>query len=321
MELRRGFCVKRIHIGIVGVGKIARDEHIPAISANPHFELAACASTSGKVESVPNFSTLTAMLAGCPNLDAVAVCTPPQEHYEEARLALQYGKHVLLEKPPCMTTMQLDQLVLQARRSDLTLFQTWHAQHGTAVDAAQRWLKFREVRRAQATWKEDVRQCHSGQDWIWQLGGFGVFDAGINAISILTKIVPEAFYVKTADLFFPENCDSPIAADVIFATDVGAEIKAAFDFRYTGVPAWEIEVETNDGTLNLTAHRNALAINGKPEAVDIAVTEYAFLYRRFAELIEQRVSDVDKRPLQLMADLFLVGRRFLVEPVLVTKRS
>ncbi|MDE1985737.1 MAG: Gfo/Idh/MocA family oxidoreductase [Alphaproteobacteria bacterium] len=313
--------MKRLRIGIVGVGKIARDEHIPAISASPYFELAACASTHGEAESVPNFPTLNAMLTGCPDLDAVAVCTPPQEHYEEARLALLHGKHVLLEKPPCMTTVQLDQLVLQARRSDRTLFQTWHAQHGTAVDAAQRWLRSREVRRAQATWKEDVRQCHSGQDWIWQLGGFGVFDAGINAISILTKIIPEAIYVKTADLFFPGNCDSPIAADVTFATDYGAEVKAAFDFRYTGVPTWEIEVETDDGMLNLTAHRNSLTINGKPEAVGTVVPEYASLYRRFAELIERHMSDVDKRPFQLVADLFLVGRRFLVEPVLATKKS
>ncbi len=308
--------MKRLRIGIVGVGKIAREQHIPAISASAAFELAACASICGTAAGVPNFPSIEAMLADCPDLDAVAICTPPQVHYEETRLALQYGKHVILEKPPCMTTAQLDQLTLQARQADRTLFQTWHARHATAVSTAQDWLTYRVVRGALVTWKEDVRQCHAGQDWIWQPGGFGVFDAGINAISILTKIMPEPIFVKAADLFFPANCDSPIAANVTFTTGAGTELNATFDFRYAGVPAWDIEVETDDGALSLKAHRNALAVDGKPVVVG-AADEYASLYQSFADLIEHHRSDVDKRPLQLVADLFLIGRRFVVEPIVV----
>jgi D-galactose 1-dehydrogenase len=39
-------------------------------------------------------------------------------------------------------------------------------------------------------WREDVRVWHPGQDWIWQPGGLGVFDPGINALSIITHILP-----------------------------------------------------------------------------------------------------------------------------------
>ncbi len=49
------------------------------------------------------------MLAQAPDLDAVAICTPPQAHYEAAKLALAQGKHVLLEKPPCTSLTQFEQ--------------------------------------------------------------------------------------------------------------------------------------------------------------------------------------------------------------------
>ena len=38
----------------------------------------------------------------------------------------------------------------------------------------------------------------------------GVFDSGVNALSILTTILPETVFVEAATLFVPVNCDSPI---------------------------------------------------------------------------------------------------------------
>ena len=93
--------MKPIRIGIVGVGKIARDQHIPAIRRNPAFTFAAAASRHAHAGGVANFHSIDEMLQGVRDLDAVAICTPPQVHYEAAKLALAQGKHVLLEKPPC----------------------------------------------------------------------------------------------------------------------------------------------------------------------------------------------------------------------------
>ena len=307
-------CVNRIRVGIVGVGKIAKEQHIPALRANVSFELVACVSSHTKVDGVANYPNLESMLDGHLDLDAIAICTPPQVHYEAAQLALQRGKHVFLEKPPCSTLTQLDALALQARQSNCTLFQTWHAQCAAAVDMAQLWLKPCIVRNGRVVWKENVRQSHPSQDWIWQAGGFGVFDAGINAVSILTKIVAEPIFVRAADLFFPANCDSPVAANVTFATGMGAEINAAFDFRHTGTSTWDIDIATDRGELCLSAYGSMLAIDGKQITAGTAETEYQSLYRRFADLVQRHESDVDKRPFQLVADIFLVGKRLKVNP-------
>ena len=100
------------------------------------------------------------------------------------------------------------------------LFTTWHSQYA-GVDEAKKALAGRTVRRLLVTWKEDVHRWHPGQTWIWEAGGFGVFDPGINALSIVTKILPAPIFVRKADLQFPSNAEAPIAASLTFSS--GAE--------------------------------------------------------------------------------------------------
>jgi len=305
--------VRPLHIGIAGTGKIARERHIPAIRQERAFELVACANCCAPVEEVPNYGTLDEMLAACRELDAVAICSPPQTHYDVARAALEHRKHVLMEKPPCPTVLQLDHLHELAGHAGRTLFQTWHLRHLPAVDAFQRWLMSRTIRRGRIVWKEDVRRWHPGQAWLWQTDGFGVFDAGINALSILTKVIPDPIFVRSADLFIPSNCQTPIAASMKLETGE-AEISAEFDFRHKAETVWDIELATDDGTARLMASENRLILDDGEQPLDTTVDEYACLYRHFDQLIGERRSDVDERPLKLVADIFLVGRQHAVEP-------
>lgn len=305
-----------IRVGLVGVGKIARDQHIPSIAADGGFVLAACASRHASVEGVPSFPSAEAMLASGIVIDAISVCTPPQAHYETVKLALAVGKHVLLEKPPCATVAEIDHLALLAQRAKRTLYQTWHSRHAPGVAPAKAWLAERRVTGARITWKEDVRQWHPGQTWIWEAGGFGVFDPGINALSILTEILSTPVFVERAELQVPENCASPIAADLALRLDGGGAVAAVFDFRHTGVQTWDIDVQTDRGTLKLSAGGAALAIDGAPvksSGSDDLHGEYKGIYRRFAELVAGGRSEVDTRPFQLVADSFLVGHRRTVE--------
>jgi predicted dehydrogenase len=305
--------VERIRVGIVGVGKIARDQHIPALRANAAFEVVACASRHAGIEGVARYQTLDDMLQAVPALDAVAICTPPQTHFAMARQALRHGKHVLLEKPPCETVGQLEQLEREAQAARRTLFQTWHARHAAGVGPARRWLSGRKIKSGRIVWKEDVRQWHPGQTWLWQAGGFGVFDPGINALSIVSHILPQSVFVEKATLHIPANCQTPIAADLTLALPNDAHIEAAFDFRHTGTQTWDIDIQTDDGSLKLSQGGGALSIQDGSVALSDAEGEYPSLYRRFAQLIGAKTSDVDKAPFQLVCDAFLVAHRAEVE--------
>ncbi|MFN2377033.1 MAG: Gfo/Idh/MocA family protein [Candidatus Binatia bacterium] len=55
------------------------------------------------------------------NIHAVVVATPAASHYEIVRAALEAGKHVLCEKPLCLTSRECDDLDGLARRRSLVL--------------------------------------------------------------------------------------------------------------------------------------------------------------------------------------------------------
>ena len=116
-----------IRVAIVGVGKIARDQHVPSIAASPDFELVATASRNGRIEGVPAFPDIETLLAKADGLDAIALCMPPGPRHAAALTALRAGKHVLLEKPPGATLSELDDLVALAEKQRVSLFATWHS--------------------------------------------------------------------------------------------------------------------------------------------------------------------------------------------------
>jgi D-galactose 1-dehydrogenase len=302
-----------IRLAIVGLGKIAKDQHIPAIEATPGMELAAVASRNASIDGIAHFASLEQLLDAAPDIDAVALCTPPQVRSAQAAAALKAGKHVLLEKPPGATVSELTPLVAAARESGRTLFATWHSRFAPAVEPAREFLADRQIRSVVVEWKEDVRVWHPGQAWIWEPGGLGVFDPGINALSILTRILPRPFFLNRAELCFPSNRAAPIAADLTFSDDRDLPIRAEFDFRQTGPQTWDIRIETDAGRLTLSSGGSRL-VHDDRTLIDEKQAEYRGIYRRFAELIANRASDVDLSPLVHVADAFMLGRRREVEP-------
>lgn len=302
-----------LRLGLVGLGKIARDQHLPAIAANPGLELVAVASRNAAAEGVANYPDLDAMLAGEPDLDAVILCQPPQPRFAAACTALRAGKHVFLEKPPGATLSEVQALIDLARAQGVTLFASWHSREAAGVAAARAALADAALRSVTITWKEDVRVWHPGQAWIWEPGGFGVFDPGINALSILTEILPEPVRLLSAELRVPSNRAAPIAADLAMATLSGTPIAAEFDFLQTGPQTWDIRVESDKGVLVLSHGGNTLVIDGVARPAE-KEQEYPRLYSRFADLVRTGQSDVDLAPLRLVADAFLNGRISSTEP-------
>jgi L-arabinose 1- dehydrogenase len=304
---------KQISVGLVGVGKIARDQHFPAIAGNDGFKLVACASRNAQVDGVRNYKTVQDLLAAEPELEAVSLCATPQVRFEQARAALVAGKHVMLEKPPGASVVEVKLLAELAREHGRSLFASWHSRYAPAVETARAWLAGRQIKAVTVLWKEDVRKWHPNQDWIWQPGGLGVFDPGINALSIMTRILPRAFFLKSAELWVPSNRQTPIAANLDFTDDRDTPVCAEFDWRHGPEELWQIEVMTSDGVLRLSQGGKQLHIDGA--AVDIGPErEYPGLYERFYELITSGQSDVDLRPLEHVADALLLGHRHAVDP-------
>lgn len=303
-------------LAIVGVGKIARDQHLPAIEQGGRFRLAATVSRSGGINGVENFGTLEGFLSARPEISLISFCTPPQVRYAGARAALEAGRHVMLEKPPGASLSEVHDLTALAEGKGLCIYATWHSRMADGVAGAKAWLADKHVRRVAITWNEDVRYWHPGQAWIWEAGGLGVFDPGINAFSIVTEILPVPLHVTGAELHIPTNCQTPIAAKVSFAGPDGLTGQADLDWLEEGDPVWRIEVETDQGVLMLDKGGAILSIDGAMPAHDAPDLqgEYPRLYARMAELLEARTREVDLRPQTLVADAFMLGRRIDAAP-------
>ncbi len=299
-------------IAIIGVGKIAIDQHLPVLDKSKDFEVAATVSTRGIAHrDLPVFRTPAELYAALPKVELVAICTPPGVRHGFVREALDAGKHVLMEKPPTPTISELDDLVAHARKQKRILFQTWHSRYNEAVDAARTILKRDGVRSARIDWRESVRKWHPGQDWVWEPGGFGVFDPGINALSIFTKVLPFPAFVDRAQLKFPANRQTPVEAEIVFKSGEphAPQMSAGFNWLEESGEIWTISFETLKGDqLRLERGGTVLRVNGAV-TIENSAEEYEQIYAHFARLLKKGKSEVSDAPLRLVADAFLLGAR------------
>jgi D-galactose 1-dehydrogenase len=307
--------MRPLKIGIIGFGKIAADQHVPSIEGNPRFEIAASSSREGKGPK-PNFTDWRELLRSSGDLDAVAITTPPSVRYEIARACLEAGLHCLLEKPPSVGLSEIHDLACLAEAKDRTLFTTWHSQHNASVDIAARALAGKRIAEMQVRWQEDVHKWHPGQQWIFEPGGFGVFDPAINAFSILTRIVPGGLFVRSADLAFPSNAHTPVAGEIVFSSPAADGLMTChLDFLRKEGEDWTIEIRTTEGQeIRLEAGGARLYLNGEEQALT-SPGEYPGIYETFARLIDERRSSVDVAPLRLVADCLLVAKRRDTDPI------
>lgn len=116
---------RTIRAGVVGFGLGGSIFHAPFLHAIDGFELAAILQPHGDTaaQSYPNVSIVRSMaeLVAQPDLDLIAISTPPSTHFELARQALQANKHVVIDKPFVATSDQARQLIELARTRNLTL--------------------------------------------------------------------------------------------------------------------------------------------------------------------------------------------------------
>lgn len=292
-------------IALIGIGKIAVDQHVPSIAASPDWELAATVSRAGTVKGVPSYTSLDQMLAENPDIEVVSLCLPPVPRFDYAAACLRAGRHVMLEKPPGATLAEVHALEAIAAAAGVTLFATWHSRMAKGVLVAKAALAGTVIETAHIDWKESVRQWHPGQDWVFEPGGMGVLDPGINALSILTEVLPAPVHLRQATLYTPTNRQTPIAAELTFTGGV----TASFDWLKQGEQLWEMSFTTTDGlTVDLKDGGNRCLINGQERPV-ADLDEYPALYAQMNALVAAGTSDVDLAPMVHVSDAMTLGER------------
>jgi len=114
-------------VGIIGAGRVGVDWHLPDIRIAGGVVTALSDSVPGRAERLAKANSVGlafdhyADLLVSPDVDIVAICTPPMVHEEIAVAALEAGKHVYLEKPPTLCAAEMARITQAARRTGMTL--------------------------------------------------------------------------------------------------------------------------------------------------------------------------------------------------------
>ena len=120
-SLLKGAGMKKIRVGVIGVGGIAQFGHITAYQKEPDVELIAAADpniekleyVAGKFSIPRTFPLWEDMLKL--NLDAVSICSPNVFHAPQSIAALNAGINVLCEKPVCLTASEAKKILAAAK--------------------------------------------------------------------------------------------------------------------------------------------------------------------------------------------------------------
>lgn len=121
MALKWGFaCAGKIaHDYLNAMGTLNKGDHEVVAIADPIID----AHDLAKIYGIPRVYNNFLELAKDPEVEVVHVAPLNPNHFEVAMMMLQYGKHVLVQKPMCMNEKQASKLIAYAKEKNLFLME------------------------------------------------------------------------------------------------------------------------------------------------------------------------------------------------------
>jgi predicted dehydrogenase len=118
---------KKIKFAVIGQGHIGK-RHAEMVRRNPDCELIAVCDVEPKDKiglseiSEPFYNSPNEMLEKHPDIEVVNVCTPNGLHAEHSLIALEYRKHVVVEKPMALSKSDCETIIYKALQVNRNVF-------------------------------------------------------------------------------------------------------------------------------------------------------------------------------------------------------
>ncbi|MFH0869483.1 MAG: Gfo/Idh/MocA family oxidoreductase [archaeon] len=222
---------KRINLAIVGLGHVA-EHQMAAIKEIPDLELIAVCDVSkraldARAGYTHRYVNIFDMLRREKDLDAVVVSVPNRSHYRVALEAIDFGKHVLVEKPVTNTMEAFDTIAKRAKDRGVLFYTLFHAAHGKEVRHFMDTMYNKTINPGvPLNFEVDFSEPVIGRDGVpapeaqgWQ-GSWT--DGGINAISVMRQIIPDEMRIVRVDMsHMPSHKFGEVCAKVYFEYDNG----------------------------------------------------------------------------------------------------
>ncbi|MBI9115945.1 Gfo/Idh/MocA family protein [Sanguibacter suaedae] len=225
-----------LRAAIVGTGAVAH-LHAQAVELDPLAELVACSNRNPERRTqfadrygIPGrYETLTELLAQ-EDVDVVHLCTPPDLHREQTLEAVAAGVHVICEKPPALSLVELDAMQDACDGAGLAFGIIFQQRTGTAAEHVRGLL------RSGALGRPLLAQCETlwyrGDDYYavdwrgrWDTEGGGTtLGHGIHQMDLLAHLLGDWHEVsaQTWRLARDTQTEDASTATIVFADGVVA---------------------------------------------------------------------------------------------------
>ncbi len=186
----------KLKVAVIGNGGIS-GVHLRGYSLNPDVEIYALCDINEErlnrrgdeyhVDPARRFTDVNEMLAACPEIEAVSVCTWNAAHAQCAIAALNAGKHVLCEKPMAMTVEEAEAMQAAAEKNNRLLMIGFVRRFGNDCAIMKDFIDngyFGDIYYAKATYLRR-KGCPGG--WFGdkaRSGGGPLIDLGVHIIDL-----------------------------------------------------------------------------------------------------------------------------------------
>jgi len=318
----------RLRVGVVGLGAVAREFHLPALISSKQFELVAGAEINAdrrerirKMFNIPEIYASYQEMYQNARLDVVFVCISNQLHYRTVVAALKAGLHVVCEKPMGTSALEARSMVDLAQQSELVLLPAYNLRfvetfvqakekiaHGIIGDLVQIQGTFFNPG-PYITWDPK-------SDWHFDKQGYGVlYDLGSHLVDLMLYMTGiEVESVSAFSLF--RYSDVEVPTNISCAFRAKNKIIGSLSLGWgTGALRCELQLHGTAGVLLVDQHQLTHLYRGiDPIERSIAYGCHAFAEIRSAfkrKLGAGAISPEHKKLTRNAADVIL-GRAFPV---------
>lgn len=226
-----------INLGILGCSEIAFRRFMPAVLNVSRITVKAVAEEYApekltefcetyQLEAEKDFLSLIER----EDIDAVYVPQPPALHHKWAKIALEHGKHVLIEKPSTISYEQSRELVELAKENNLALHENYMFQYHSQIAGVQKLVSdgaVGDVRLIRADFGFPMRAQNDFR-YNAALGGGALLDAGGYTAKLATLFLGETVKVDCAKLNYMDGFEVDMYGNATLSNEARQVCQLAF---------------------------------------------------------------------------------------------
>ncbi len=160
-------------------------------------------------------------LVALPEVDVVYIATPHNSHRELAELAIDAGKHVLIEKPIATTAEDARAITDRARAAGLLAMEAMWTRYLPQADVLRQLLgdgAIGEVTHVSADFGFVAPPDRAGRLWNPDLAGGAMLDAGVYPVSFIASVLGAPSAVQTAGTLADTGVDDHVQLTLSYAS-------------------------------------------------------------------------------------------------------